>query len=227
MQDTGIAAERLGLTVDEVLTTTRAVRKRLDLDRPVPFSVVSECLALAQQAPNGCNEEPWRWVVVTDPGQRAAVADLYRRSGHAYAEDDSTTLRPGTTNNPEELRARERQDSSAAYFWENLHRVPVMLIPCVTPRPEGEAIATASALWSSIVPATWSFMLAARERGLGTCWTTVHLYEERAVAEVLGIPYDDVMQVGLIPVAYTKGTNFRPARRTSLDTIIHRDRWQA
>ena len=78
---------------------------------------------------------------------------------------------------------------------------------------------------ASIVPATWSFMLAARARGLGTCWTTFHLAHEREAAELLGIPYEAATQAALIPVAYTKGTDFKPGPRKPLGEVIHWDRW--
>ncbi|GAA1022391.1 putative oxidoreductase [Acrocarpospora pleiomorpha] len=217
-------SEQLGLTADEVLATTRAVRRRLDLSRQVAPEVVLECLALAQQAPNANGEEAWRFIVVTDPGRRSAIAAQYRRAWDLYeAEEGNAHTRE--REDPDEARRWDKQVRSARYLTDNLEKVPVFVIPCVSPRVEGESTPTQSALWASILPASWSFMLAARARGLGTCWTTGHLFAEREVAQILDIPYDDVMQVGLIPVAYTKGTDFRPAERAPLDTIVYWDAW--
>jgi nitroreductase len=101
----------------------------------------------------------------------------------------------------------------------------VHVIPCVQGRFEGKSNALVASMYGSIIPAAWSFMLAARSRGLGTVWTTFHLMHEREVAEILGIPYDEVTQVSLIPVAYTIGTDFKPGRRKPLDSMIHWNSW--
>jgi nitroreductase len=200
------------LSPDELLSTTRAVRKRLDLTRPVELRVVEECIELAVQAPTGGNRQGWHFVVVTEPDRKRAIADLYRRS---KAKND-----PASTP----LEHQKMMDASA-YLAEHLHEVPVFVIPCLEGRVESAAFMRQAVAWGSILPATWSFMLAARARGLGTTWTTLHLDYEREAAEVLGIPYEQVMQVALIPVAYTVGTDFKPGPRIPMGERVHRDRW--
>ena len=206
---------RLSLTSDELLSTTRAVRKRLDLERPVEREVLLECLELAIQAPSGSNSQRWHWVFVTDPGQRRALAELYNRMFRgAYSPDAQDQMDD----------AMQRIWLSADYLAQHLHEVPVLLVPCQWGRPV-DGMGNQAGYWGSILPAVWSFMLAARSRGLGTAWTTLHLGYEREAADVLGLPYDRCAQAGLIPVAYTKGTDFRPATRGPLDQIVHWDTW--
>ena len=213
---------RLGLSVDEVLSTTRAVRKRLDFDRPVPRSVLRECMELAVQAPTGSNMQTWHFVFVTEPNKIAAIADLYQQGFNQYR---SSPMYAGRLFTGPGARAAQQQRvvSSAVYLSENMHRSPALFIPCILGRAEQPMGVISQA--GSIIPAAWSFMLAARERGLGTCWTTLHLIFEREVAEILGIPYDEVQQVALSPVAYTKGTSFRPAVRAELDSVISWNAW--
>lgn len=211
----------LPLTPDELLTTTRAVRKRLDLTRPVEREVIEECLAIAQQGPSASNMQQWSFVVVTDPDRRAALAELYRKGAETYNRN-----RPDSQfDNPERVATQSRVISSAMYLVEHLHQVPVHVIPCINGRGDNRPAVVQSALWGTVAPAAWSFMLAARARGLGTVWTSFHLFHEEAAAEILGIPYDRVMQAALIPVAYTRGSNFRPAPREPLERIIHWDTW--
>jgi nitroreductase len=201
---------------DLLLSTTRSVRKRLDLGRPVEPEVVLECLRLAVQAPTGSNQQGWRWVVVTDPAAKAALADLYRRGGGEY-------LRAA-----EELAAdgqQRRVVSSAVYLAEHLHEVPVLVIPCIIGRLGDDTAASAAGLYGSILPAVWSFQLALRSRGLGSTYTTLHLAHEAEAAELLGIP-DHVTQAGLLPVAYTKGTDFRPAERPPVEGITYWNGWK-
>ena len=212
----------LNLTVDEALSTTRAVRKRLDLERPVDHAILRECLQLAQQAPNGNDQEEWRFVVVTDPELRKGVAESYRE-GWANYEGDGHAPREMSE---EEQDRFNRSMASAMYLHDHLHEVPVLVIPCVKRRTDGASIRMQSIIWSSILPASWSFMLAARERGLGTCWTVGHLYAEEKVASLLGIPYGTVQQTGLIAVAHAKGTGFKPARRDPVESVICWDRWR-
>lgn len=207
--------ERLPLTPDELLTTTRAVRKRLDLARPVEREVVTECLRLALQAPNGSNRQTWNWVVVDDPQTRAQMADIWRRGAADLGAAASAvpTPRPMAERQPEIMQ-------SVAWLNEHLHEVPVLVVATVDGRPEGASMFTQATMWGSVLPAVWSFMLALRSRAMGSCWTTVHLERENEMAELLGIPVDDVTQVGLFPVAYTVGTEFKPgAREASADTI--------
>jgi len=211
----------LELTPDELLSTTRCVRRRLDLTRPVEREVLEECLRLAQQAPTASYREDWHFVVVTDPEQRRALADLWRQGGRAYLGD----VDPAAVESLDLPPDRRRLLDSVLHLFEHLHEVPVHVVPCIEGRTDGRPGPAQAGRWSTIAPATWSFMLAARSRGLGTCWTSFHLYHEREAAEILGIPYDEIMQVALIPVAYTLGTEFRPARRKPLDTMVHWDRW--
>ena len=211
-------------SVDELLTTTRAVRKRLDLDRPVPPEVIDECLELAIQAPTGSNAQGWRFVVVTDADKREALAEIYRRGWNAVyggADESLTGVRP------EYLAQQRRVLASADYLSENLHRVPVHVIPCVLGRlGEGEAAAMWAGFLGSVFPAVWSFQLALRSRGLGSVLTTLHLFGETEAAEILGIP-DTVTQVALLPVAYTKGTDFKPATRRPAREITYWNGWKA
>ena len=201
---------------DELLATTRAVRKRLDLTKPVPRDLINECLELAVQAPTGSNSQTWRWLVVEDAEQRKALADIYRKGAEGYLSDAADNASDGQT---------KRVFSSAVYLMEHLHEVPVHLIPCVQGKPaDPVALTMASGLYGSIYPAIWSFQLAARSRGLGTALTTLHLVHEREAAEVLGLP-DDVLQVALLPVAYTIGTDFKRAQRPPVANITHWDRW--
>jgi len=200
---------------DRLLATTRSVRRRLDLTRPVEPAVVLDCLRLACQAPTASNTQTWRWVVLTDPAKRAALADLYREAGGAYLRQRAESGLAG-----QDRRVYE----SAAYLNDHLHEVPVHVVPCIVGRPEGRAPEGLAAFYGSIVPAAWSFMLALRARGLGSAWTTLHLRKEKEAAALLGIP-EDVTQVALLPVAYTKGTDFRPADRPPLEGISFWDSW--
>src|SRR5919199_784961 len=209
----------LQLSPDELLSTTRAVRKRLDLSRPVERSVLEECLRLAQQAPTGSNQQHWGFVVGTDPQTRAGLAELYRRGAEAYRSNPSSP-RNRPIEDPELRATYERIRSSSDYLVEHLQDVPVHVIPCIHGRPEQLAFHAQAGLWGSILPAVWSFMLAARSRGLGTCWTTFHLFAESEAADLLGIPYAEVAQTALIPVAYTQGTAFRPAPRLPLGNMV-------
>jgi nitroreductase len=207
----------LELTPDELLSTTRAVRKRLDLTRPVEREVLEECLGLAQQAPTGSYAQNWHFVVVTDPELRKGLAELWREGGEKYLS---------RVENPEEVPGMMgRVLGGVFHLRDHLHEVPVHVIPCIEGRTEGKSAFVQSSVFGSIMPATWSFMLAARSRGLGTVWTTFHLAKEQEAAELLGIPFEAVMQTALIPVAYTIGTEFKPAVRAPLDSFVHWDRW--
>ncbi|HYB04317.1 MAG TPA: nitroreductase family protein [Nitrososphaerales archaeon] len=210
----------LDLSVDEVLTTTRAVRKRLDLTRPVEREVIEECVKIALQAPSASNGQGYHFVIVTDPKIRAEIGKLYRKGGEDYFSRGPGALRPGDTRT-DFSKIRE----SSTYLVQNIDKVPVHVIPCYRGRPEGLPYPSQAALWLSIIPAAWSFALAARARGLGTAVTTFHLQFEKEAAELLGIPYDKVMQAGLMPLAYTKGSKFRPAPRKETSSVIHWDRW--
>ena len=204
---------------DELLATTRAVRKRLDLERKVPRDVIMECLELAVQAPTGSNSQGWRWVLVDDPKKKKALADLYRRAGEAYLT--AAGEQANESGNPQQ----QRVFSSALHLMDILHQVPVHLIPCVEGRPPASAPpAMMAGYFGSIYPAVWSFQLALRSRGLGSVLTTLHLLYEKEAAEIIGIP-DNVMQVALVPIAYTKGTDFKRAERPSIEKITHWNTW--
>ncbi len=214
----------LNLTPDELLTTTRTVRKRLDFTRPVERAVIEECLAIAQQAPTGSNRQRWHFVIVTDPAKRAALAELYRRAWDSYLT--MPTAAPNLRfDDPARDAVQQRVASSAQYLADHLQEVPVHVIPCITGRTDGQPAHGQAGAWGSILPATWSFVLAARARSLGTAWTTLHLMFEEEAAKLLGIPYAEIMQAALIPVAYTKGTDFKPAPREPLDRVVHWDAW--
>jgi nitroreductase len=206
--------DQLALSSDELLSTTRAVRKRLDLERPVPLEVVREALAVALQAPSGSNSQGWHWLVLTDPEVKGRVAEFYKRSYDVYRSAGPATVTP----------AQARMAASADYLAEVLGQVPVLVIGAITVGPAGLPAGNQAGIWGSLLPAAWSLQLALRARGLGSAWTTLHLAYEREVAELLGIP-DDVRQGVLLPVAYTKGTDFKPGPRADLDAVLHVNGW--
>ncbi|MFI5364710.1 MAG: nitroreductase family protein [Candidatus Binatia bacterium] len=208
-------------TVDHLLTTTRSVRKRLDLTRPVEPAVLERCIEIAFQAPTGSNTQGWHFVVVTEPETRARLTALYRRglelllptyaSGPFPADDARTRQLPGML-------------ASGSHLYDHLHEVPVLVIPCIEGRFETAAVVMQATLYGSIFPAVWSFMLALRARGIGSCLTTDHLFYEAEAAQILGIP-DTVTQVALLPVAYFTGTDFKPAKRLPARERTHWNRW--
>ena len=214
----------LDLTPDELLTTTRSVRKRLDLTRPVEREVLEECLAIAHQAPTGSNRQTWHFVVVTDAEKRAAIGEYYRRGWQAY-RDAGGGAGNRSTGDASLDAVMARIGDSSTYLSQHMGEVPVLVVPCIAGRTDGVPSAAQAGVWGSILPAVWSFMLAARARGLGTVWTTLHLPHEREVAEVLGIPYNEFMQAALIPVAYTLGTDFKPGARLPMEKTVHWDTW--
>ena len=217
-------ANLLNLSPDELLTTTRAVRKRLDFSRPVPREVIEACLEIALQAPTASNAQNWSFMVVTDAAKRAALAELYRATWQRYLT--APTAAPNLKFDSAARTATQiRVTASAQYLADHLHEVPVHVIPCLIGRAENALPGGQSSLYGSIFPATWSFMLAARVRGLGTAWTTLHLFFEEQAAAILDIPYAEVQQTALIPVAYTKGTDFKPAPREALASVVHWDTW--
>jgi nitroreductase len=197
-------------TVDHLLSTTRSVRKRLDLTRPVPPEVIEECLRLAIQAPSGSNRQGWHWVVVTDADKRAALADMYRDGFGPYMD----RARGGSD-------ALTRVGESALWLAERLEQVPVHVIPCIKDYTKGRAH---GGVWASIYPAVWSFQLALRSRGLGSVLTTFHLLRAAEAASLLGIP-DGVLQAGLVPVAYYTGDDFKPARRRPVEQVTSWNEW--
>ena len=215
----------LDLSIDTLLTTTRTVRKRLDLARPVEPQVIRECLELALQAPTASYSQDWHFIVVTDPHQRQALATIYRKGAARYVELMTPVYQQPMASNEQEASTLARVIDSGRYLIEHLHEVPVHVIPCIQGRTENMPTIAQAARWGSIMPAAWSFMLAARSRGLGSSLTSFHLFFEQEAAEVLGIPYEEVMQAALIPVAYTLGTDFKPAARKPLESVLHWDRW--
>jgi nitroreductase len=205
---------------DRLLTTTRAVRKRLDLTRPVERDVILDCLRVGTQAPSGGNTQIWRWLVVDDPAVRQGLADLYRRSYAPYMAAQKAAIEEvGRTDMGGIL-------DSSDYLAEHLHEVPVHVIPCALGRlPEQPSTADMAGLYGSMVPAAWSFMLALRSRGLGSAWTTLHLVYEAEANELLGIP-ETVTQIALIPVAYYTGTDFKPGRRRPPEEVTYWNGWR-
>lgn len=222
----GIIRGVLDLTPDELLSTTRAVRKRLDLQRPVNTRRITECLELAQQAPSGGNRQKAVFVVVRDPERRAALAGVYRRAWERYVtEGVSATPAPPPSSDPQRRMRQKRIGASAQYLADHMAEVPVLVVPCHAGRTENRAHVVQASAFGSALPAVWSFMLAARARGLGTAWTTIHLFYEREAAEVLGIPFDEVSQMALIPLAHTIGTDFRAGPREPLESFARWDAW--
>ena len=219
-------SNELSLTTDELLTTTRSVRRRFDFDRPVDPAIVDECLRLALQAPTGSNAQGWRFLVVTDDELRRAIGDIYRKGWVLYERMATSAAQIADQNGPERAETQDRVMSSAHHLAMNIHRAPIHVIACITPRPDRRPISVALASqYASVVPAVWSLMLAARSRGLGSCLTTMHLFHEEEAADLLRIPFEEVAQVALIPIAHTIGTDFSPAPRLPLDQVVHRDRW--
>lgn len=208
---------------DSLLSTTRAVRKRLDLERDVSDDVLLECLQLAVQAPTGSNQQGWRWMVVRDAEKKAGLADMYRRAGGEYLA--------AAAENADGSTQTGRVIDSANYLAQNLEKVPVFVIPMIIGRLDGEQgdggnpTNAAAGLMGSIIPAMWSFQLALRSRGLGSCYTTLHLGLEKEAADLLGIP-DHMTQAGLLPVAHTTGTDFKPAKRPPVEEITYLDTYK-
>jgi nitroreductase len=206
------------MSLDDALVTTRTVRQRLDLDRPVDRQTVLDCLRLAFQAPNGSNQQRWQWLLIDHPEVRRDVAAIYSASFSDF------TPRPEDRADYSSASA-QRMSRSVMYLRDNLARVPVLVIPTLRGRLDGEDIFYQASLWGSILPAVWSFMLALRARGLGSAWTTIHLHREREMAELLGIPFDQYTQAGLFPVAYTLGTNFKAGDRSLSESTVRWNHW--
>jgi nitroreductase len=207
----------------KILTTTRAVRKRLDFDKPVSRELIMECLEVAIQAPTGSNSQGWQWMIVTDPEKKRVIGEYYRESWYEYAKSGRQRYAE------DDLRRKQlpRVASSAQYLADRMHEVPVMVIPCIEGRVDRPGVTNLqiAGLYGSILPAAWSFMLAARARGLGTAWTTLHLKYEREVAELLAIPYERYTQAALISVGFHTGGEFKSAERIPLEPIVHWDSW--
>ena len=206
----------LGQT-DRLLSTTRAVRRRLDLDRPVERETLLECIRLSQQAPTASNTQKWRWMVVMDAEKRKALGEIYGR-GKQFIAQARAQIDAGDAQT-------QRVYDSAEWLLDHIGEAPALVIPCLEGRlPEGAPNGMAASVYGSIYPAMWSFQLALRSRGLGSTLTTIHLFFEKDVAALLNMP-EDVMQVALLPVAYTKGTDFKIAKRPPPEEITSFDTW--
>jgi nitroreductase len=204
---------------DALLTTTRSVRKRLDFQRPVPREVIMQCLQVATQAPNGSNRQEWRWLVIDDADLKRGLGELYRAAAEAYF---AVVGAPHMDGWDEQTR---RIFESWRWLVDHLAEAPVLVIPCTKAElPPNAPLDKMTAVLGSIYPAVWSFQLALRSRGLGSTLTTLHLSFAREAAALLRIP-DGVTQVGLLPVAYTKGTDFKPAARAPAATVTHWNGW--
>lgn len=208
------------MTPEELLTTTRSVRKRMDFDRPVPRELLLDCIRVALQAPTGSNRQEWRWLIVTEPEKKRRIGEYYRESWYAYAKTRAEY--------PEGDPRREQQPrvhDSARYLADRMGEVPAMVIPCHPGRVEGASSQAMAGFYGSILPAAWSFMLAARLHGLASAYTTLHLKYEREVAELLGIPYEHVTQAALLTAGYAIGESFRPAERLPVERVVHWEGW--
>jgi nitroreductase len=209
----------LDLDPDQLLSTTRAVRKRLDLTRPVPDDLVRECVAMALQAPSGGNEVVMRFVVVREPATIGAIGRVYAECWQMY--EQSPRFAGKLRRDEETLQAQQRRVvSSATYLSQHMGECPALVIGYLGKRLDDQPASSVASSLGNILPAMWSFMLAARARGLGTAWTTIHLMKEREVADIVGIPYESTQQVCLTPLAYTLGTEFQPALRPEPDAVI-------
>ncbi|MCU1395419.1 MAG: putative oxidoreductase [Ilumatobacteraceae bacterium] len=216
----------LPLDADQLLTTTRAVRKRLDLTRPVGDDVIRECVTAAMQSPSGSNNMSMQFMIVRDPAKRAAIGEIYRQCYAQYRSWDGVYVRSIDKGGGAAQAQQERVADSADHLGEHMGEAPVLVIACSQgSRVDGAPAIGSASVMGNVLPAMWSFMLAARARGLGTAWTTMHLLMEQQVADIVGIPFATVQQACLSPLAYTIGTDFKPAARPAADTIIHWDQW--
>jgi len=209
-------------SVDHLLTTTRSVRKRLDMKRPVDLAVLETCIEIAFKAPTGSNAQGWHMLVVTDADKRAALAKLYKQAFDMYRSmaENAPQVQEGDPRREQTLRIID----SAAYLTEHLQEAPVHVIPCIEGRVESGPVVFQASMYGSILPAVWSLMLALRARGLGSAWTTLHLIHEKEAAALLGIP-ENITQTALLPVAYFTGTDFKPAKRLPARDSTHWNTW--
>ena len=212
------------MSIDELLTTTRTVRKRLDCDRPVERSVIEECVEIAMQAPSGANSQGWQWVFAEEAALKQQLAVIYRKQF-----DVSYRVMPiGTYDDPKAQAQAVRRRESATWLADNFERVPLIMVPCAPGKIEGATVGGQAGFWGSFLPAVWNFMLALRSRGLGSAWVTMNLARpegERETAEVLGIPYEAVTQAGMFPVGYTIGTDFKPISTPPAVERLHWNHW--
>lgn len=225
-------------TVDRLLTTTRSVRKRLDFNRPVEREVMEECMEIALQAPTGSNAQRYRWVIVSDKGKRAALGEIYVRAFQEYLAMGSTGAKAGGIHSgsdekgvqklSEHLVAQEKMMTSVMYLIEHIHEAPIHVVPCVVGRVQTDASPSwIASHFGSIFPGVWSLQLALRSRGLGSCITTAHLGYEEEAAEILGIPFEKLTQVCLLPVAYYTGETFQAAKRRPMEEVVSWEQFNA
>ena len=222
----------LDLTADQVLTTTRSVRKRLDLTRKVPRALIEECLEIAFQAPNGSNMNSWEWVVVDDPKLLEGISRIYDaclddfiKSPHGQAYGKEMAERIAADKSGHEGIARQKMSESVDYLRRNMAKVPAVVIPMFLGRVDDMSLFRQASSWGSVLPAVWSLFLALRVRGLGSAWTTAHLLREREMADLLGIPIAKYTQVGLFPIAYTIGTEFHKGERLPVKEVVSWNRF--
>ncbi len=208
---------------DKLLTTTRSVRKRLDFDRPVERQVLEECLEIALQAPTGSNMQGWRFLIVTDDEPKKKISELYAKAFQVYAAEQTKNPAPFDASDP---RAQQRAGvvDSAVFLAQNMHRAPALIIPCCEGQVEGTPLWIQAAVWGSILPATWSLMLALRSRGLGSAYTTLHLMHAAEADAILGVP-KGFFQAALLPVAYYTGVDFKPAKRLPAAQLTYWNHW--
>lgn len=209
------------MTPEELLTTTRSVRRRLDFDRPVPPELLLACLRMAVQAPTGGNRQGWQWIFVTDHDKKNRIGELYRESWSSYIKQSRPTYAEGDPRRHQLPRVFR----SAQFLADRFGDVPAMVVPCIEGRVEGKSNDEVAGLYGSIVPAAWSFMLAARLHGLGSAYTTLHLSFEKEIAELLGIDFERYTQVALLTIGFFTGESFNPAQRVSLNEIVHWNHW--
>jgi nitroreductase len=197
-------------SVDAALATTRAVRRRLDLERPVDHQILLDCIDVAEQAPTGGNQGSRRWLIVTEPDLKARLAELYMASAGRWMIESRDKI-AGTGHHNEKVM------TSAAHLAEHLADVPAIVIPTIIGRHDGSG---RPGLFDSVIQSAWSFAVALRARGLGTAWTTAILNAEDDIADLLGIP-DTMTQIAMLPVAWTVGTEFSSAPRYDARDITY------
>lgn len=202
---------------DLLLKTTKQVRKRLDLTRPVPHEVLLECIDVANHAPMGGNLERNRWMIIDDADTKAKIAEYFAAVGRPYLAANEAAPADGRTG---------KVIDSATFLVDHLHEVPALVLAMRLDRvPDGASTGAYAGYWGSVVPGVWSFQLAARSRGIGSAWTTFHLEHEAEVADLLGIP-PTVTQVCLLPVGYYTGDSFTPAPRRPAREVTYLNRWK-
>jgi nitroreductase len=218
---------------DRLLTTTKQVRKRLDLSRPVPIELVLECIQVASAAPIGANRESNRWLIIDEAEIKAELAKLYRRRMDPYLSA-LPVAPPGSR--------QAKVNESTKYLIDHMAEVPLIVIPLRLSRVSEKAdVRERSSFYGSVIPAVWSFQLAARSRGLGSAFTTGHLAFETEAAELLGLPAprpqptainqaeaapsDLVTQICLLPVAFYKGGGFVSAPRLPAHEVTFLNHW--